>query len=72
MITIIFDSKPTSVLCHMGDFGCWDGGWTPGMKMEENLLSLLILLKVAAAPTSQVIKRPALKLTRDPVHFFCR
>ena len=22
MITIIFDSKPTSVLCQMGDFGC--------------------------------------------------
>ena len=34
MITIIFDSKPTSVLCHMGDFGCGDGGWTPVMKMD--------------------------------------
>ena len=36
MITIIFDSKPTSVLCHMGDFGCGDGGWTPVMKMDGN------------------------------------
>ena len=36
MITIIFDSKPTSVLCHMGDFGCGNGGWTPVMKMDGN------------------------------------
>ena len=36
MVTIIFDSKPTSVLCHMGDFGCGDGGWTPVMKMDGN------------------------------------
>ena len=34
LVTIIFDSKPTSVLCHMGDFGCGDGGWTPVMKMD--------------------------------------
>ncbi|XP_073249962.1 uncharacterized protein [Porites lutea] len=36
MITIIFDSKPTSVLCQMGDFGCGNGGWTPVMKMDGN------------------------------------
>ena len=36
MITIIFDSKPTSVLCHMGDFGCGDGGWIPVMKVNGN------------------------------------
>ena len=36
MVTITFDSKPTSVLCHMGDFGCGDGGWTPVMKMDGN------------------------------------
>ena len=29
-----FDSKPFSVLCHMGDFGCGDGGWTPVMKIN--------------------------------------
>ena len=34
--TITFDSKPTSVFCHMGDFGCGDGGWTPVMKMDGN------------------------------------
>ena len=32
--TVIFDSKPTPILCHMGDFGCGDGGWTPVMKMN--------------------------------------
>ncbi|CAH3111509.1 unnamed protein product [Porites lobata] len=36
MITVIFDSKPTSVLFHMGDFGCADGGWTPVIKMDGN------------------------------------
>ena len=36
MITIIFDSEPTSVLCHMGDFGCGVGGWTPVMKIDGN------------------------------------
>ncbi|CAH3188003.1 unnamed protein product [Porites lobata] len=36
MNTIIFDSKPISVLCHIGDFGCGDGGWTPVIKMDGN------------------------------------
>ena len=36
VVTLIFDSKPTSVLCHMGDFGCGDGGWTPVMKIDGN------------------------------------
>ena len=36
VVTLILDSKPTSVLCHMGDFGygCGDGGWTPVMKID--------------------------------------
>ena len=34
--TLILDSKPTSLLCHMGDFGCGDGGWTPVMKIDGN------------------------------------
>ena len=33
LITLRLDSKPVSVLCHMGDFGCGDGGWTPVMKI---------------------------------------
>ena len=36
MVTLILGSKPTSVLCHMGDFGCGDGGWTPVMKIDGN------------------------------------
>ena len=36
VVTLIFDSKPISVLCHMGDFGCGDGGWTPVMKIDGN------------------------------------
>ena len=27
LVTFHIDSKPTAVLCHMGDFGCGDGGW---------------------------------------------
>ena len=34
LVTLLFDSKPTSVLCHFGDFGCGDGGWTPVMKIN--------------------------------------
>ncbi|KAL9952634.1 hypothetical protein ACROYT_G039912 [Oculina patagonica] len=33
-VTLFFGSTPTTILCHMGDFGCGDGGWTPVMKMD--------------------------------------
>ena len=33
-VTLLVDSKPVSVLCHMGDFGCGDGGWTPVLKID--------------------------------------
>ena len=36
LVTLLVDSKPISVLCHMGDFGCGDGGWTPVMKIDGN------------------------------------
>ena len=36
LVTLHVDSKPVSVLCHMGDFGCGDGGWTPVMKIDGN------------------------------------
>ena len=32
----IDSKKPSSVYCHMGDFGCGDGGWTPVMKIDGN------------------------------------
>jgi len=36
LVTLHFDSKPISVLCHLGDFGCGDGGWTLVMKIDGN------------------------------------
>ena len=33
-VTLLVDSKPVSVLCHMGDFGCEDGGWTPVLNID--------------------------------------
>ena len=36
LVAINFDSGPISVLCHMGDFGCGDGGWTLVMKIDGN------------------------------------
>ena len=36
VVTLQVDEKPISVLCHMGDFGCGDGGWTPVMKIDGN------------------------------------
>ena len=38
LVTLHFDSKPTCVLCHFGDFGCGDGGWTPVMKIDGNMV----------------------------------
>ena len=35
-VTLHLDSKPISVFCHIGDFGCGDGGWTPIMKINGN------------------------------------
>ncbi|XP_058940868.2 uncharacterized protein [Pocillopora verrucosa] len=34
LVTLHLDSKPVTVLCQMGDFGCGDGGWTPVMKIN--------------------------------------
>ena len=34
--TLVISEKPVSLLCHMGDFGCGDGGWTPVMKIDGN------------------------------------
>ncbi|XP_022791160.1 uncharacterized skeletal organic matrix protein 5-like isoform X1 [Stylophora pistillata] len=36
LVTLRLDSKPVSVLCQMGDFGCGGGGWTPVMKINGN------------------------------------
>lgn len=36
LATLMLGSHQTSVLCHMGDFGCGNEGWTPVMKMNGN------------------------------------
>ena len=36
LVTLHLGLQPTTVLCHMGDFGCGDGGWTPVMKINGN------------------------------------
>ena len=38
--TLNFD-PPVSVLCHLGVFGCGDGGWTPVMKINGNKVGCL-------------------------------
>ncbi|XP_078351802.1 uncharacterized protein LOC144636463 isoform X1 [Oculina patagonica] len=34
VFTLMFASLKTSVYCHMGNFGCGDGGWTMVMKID--------------------------------------
>ena len=41
LVTLGLDSKPITVLCQMGDFGCGDGGWTPVMKTDGKKVSLI-------------------------------
>ncbi|XP_020617310.1 uncharacterized protein LOC110055271 [Orbicella faveolata] len=36
LVTLCLGQTPISVLCHMGDFGCGDGRWTPVMKIDGN------------------------------------
>ena len=42
LVTLLLDSNLTTVLCHMGDFGCGDGGWTPVMKMDGNKVNIWV------------------------------
>ena len=41
LATLLLDSKLVSVLCHLGNYGCGDGGWTPVMKMDGKKVKLL-------------------------------
>ena len=43
MVTLHFDLESTSVFCHMENFGCGDGGWTPVMKIDGNKVWLFRL-----------------------------
>ena len=43
LVTLRLDSKAISVLCHMGDFGCGNGGWTPVMKIDGTKVRFLLI-----------------------------
>ncbi|XP_022809349.1 uncharacterized protein LOC111346325 [Stylophora pistillata] len=34
VVTLFANTQPASIFCHMEDFGCGDGGWTPVMKID--------------------------------------
>ena len=34
LVMLCLGQVPVTVLCHMGDFGCGIGGWTPVMKID--------------------------------------
>ena len=42
VVTLLVDSQPLSVFCHMGNFGCGDGGRTPVMKIDGREVLTLI------------------------------
>ena len=44
MYTLKFDSHKFSVYCHMGDFGCGDGGWTLAMKIDGTKVQVFQLI----------------------------
>ena len=41
LVTLGLDSRPITVLCQMRDSRCGDGGWTPVMKIDGNMVSLI-------------------------------
>ena len=43
VVTLLLDSNPVPVFCHMGDFGCGDGGWTPVMKIDGSKVFLFVV-----------------------------
>ena len=42
MVTLLIDSRQVPVFCHVGDFGCGDGGWTPVMKIDGSRVFFLL------------------------------
>ena len=40
LVTLKVDSILAPVYCHLGDFGCGDGGWTPVMKIDGKKVGL--------------------------------
>ena len=73
LVTLDLDSKPITVLCQMGDFGCGDGGWTPVMKTDGNKVSLIWRGFLAAMKREQDIfrsvKSTIKSLSNSPIFF---
>ena len=46
VVTLLLDSNPVPVFCHMGDFGCGDGGWTPVMKIDGSKVFSFVVFPV--------------------------
>ena len=38
---LMFGSQTIPVFCHMGNFGCGDGGWTLAMKIDGTQVNSL-------------------------------
>ena len=48
--TLKFGSQKVPVYCHMGDFGCGDGGWTLAMKIDGSKVRTAVLLLNSCEP----------------------
>ena len=38
---LMFGSQKIPVYCHMGNFGCGEGGWTPAMKIDGTKVGII-------------------------------
>ena len=43
LYTLMFGSQKIPVYCHMGNFGCGDGGWTLAMKIDGTKVSFVLV-----------------------------
>ena len=46
VVTFHIGSIPTSVFCHVGDFGCGDGAWTSVLKIDGNKVYIYLFIKI--------------------------
>ena len=44
----MFGSQTIPVYCHMENFGCGDGGWTPVMKIDGTKVGITPVLTILA------------------------
>ena len=68
LVTLLLDSKLVSVLCHFGNFGCGDGGWTPVKKMDGNKVRHLCTFSLSLPTTGEVSSGGTSALQRQKFH----